>query len=49
MTALQYLMSTKVCTTAELIALKKEDPDGYSRLIQMGREQAAHQNIPLES
>lgn len=50
MTVLKYLMSTNVCTTAELIAFKKADVTGddYRSLVKMAREQAKFQGIELE-
>lgn len=48
MTALKYLMSTGVCTTAELIALKKDSQVDYENLIQSARNQAKNLNIVLE-
>ena len=50
MTTLKYLMSTGVCTTAELIAFKKADPTGeqYRQLSAMAREQAKNQGIEIE-
>lgn len=50
MTVLKYLMSTGVCTTAELIAFKKADVTGkdYRELTAMAREQAQNQGIAIE-
>ena len=50
MSTLKYLMSTGVCTTAELIAFKKADPTGneYRSLAAMAREQAQNQGITIE-
>jgi hypothetical protein len=49
MTSLKYLMSTGVCTTAELIAFKKENPpEEYAKLIQATKAQAKNLNIVLE-
>lgn len=50
MTTLKYLMSTGVCTTAELISFKKNDVSGkdYKELCAMAREQAKNQGVELE-
>ena len=48
MTIVKYLLSTGVCTTAELLAYRKEDKDGYDKLIAMAQEQARNQNIVIE-
>lgn len=46
MTILKYILSTGVCTTAELLQLKREDEAGYNWLVQAAREQA--QNLGVE-
>jgi len=50
MTVLKYLMSTGVCTTAELIAFKKADPTGadYRALVAMATAQAQNEGVELE-
>ena len=48
MTTAKYLLSTGVCTTAEMLALKREDPAGYEKIIQWTREQAKNLGIELE-
>jgi hypothetical protein len=50
MTVLKYLMSTGVCTTAELIAFKKADPTGeeYRKLAAMAAEEMQSKGIEIE-
>lgn len=48
MTLVKYLMSLGACTTGELLALKREDPKGYTTIVQWTKEQAAANGIVLE-
>jgi hypothetical protein len=48
MTIVKWLMSTGVCTTAELLALKRENPADYVRLAEMAMEEMKAKNIPIE-
>jgi hypothetical protein len=48
MTLLQYLLSTGVATSAELIALSKVDRPGYDTIRRWAKEQAAHNGIAIE-
>jgi len=49
MTTAKYLLSTGVCTTAEMLELKRIDPAGYEKIIQWTREQAKNLGIELET
>lgn len=47
MTILKYILSTGVCTTGELLSIKKVDPDGYNTLVKWAREQAANEAVEI--
>lgn len=49
MTIVKYLLSTGVCTTAELLKLKQQHPADYDGLIRMAHEQAKNLNVEIES
>ena len=49
MTILKYILQTGVATAGEIISLKREDPDGYTTLVQWAKEQAAHNGIVIEA
>jgi len=48
MTAIKYLLSTGVATTAEIMQLNREDKPGYKLLMQWAKEQAEKQGVTIE-
>lgn len=48
MTIAKYILSTGVCNTSELLALRREDLAGYHTFIQWAKEQAAHNGVAIE-
>lgn len=48
MTVVKYIMSTGVCNTGELLALKREYPKDYADLAQMAREEMTAKGIEIE-
>ena len=48
MTVVQFIMSTGVCTSTELLTLKKNNPADYIKLTDMAREQMIANNIEIE-
>jgi hypothetical protein len=48
MTVIKYIMSTGVCTTSELLAIKRENPKDYDILVVWAREQAANLGVEIE-
>lgn len=48
MTLLKYVTTSGVCTTAELLNLKRNDPAGYDILLKFAAEEMAHNNIAIE-
>jgi hypothetical protein len=48
MTVVKYIMSTGVCNTGELLALKREFPKDYEGLAQMARDEMKAKGIEIE-
>lgn len=48
MTALKYLVESKVGSNSEIITLKREHPADYDTLIQWAKEEMAHNGIEIE-
>lgn len=48
MTILKYLMGSGVCTTAEILALKREHDEDYITLRKMAAEEMDHLNVARE-
>ena len=49
MTLPKYILSTGVCTTAELIAFAKTHPLDYAKFCIMARDQAKVQGVAIEA
>ena len=49
MTVIKYLMSTSVCTTGELLALKREHPADYNELIDISKKEMVLKEIPIDT
>ena len=49
MTALKYLTESKVATTGEILAMKREDPKGFNTLLKWAEEEMKHNNIPVDA
>lgn len=47
MTIMKYLISTGVCTTSELLALKKNDPKVLDSLVEDAKAQAKNLGIEI--
>lgn len=47
MTIVKYILSTGVCSTKELLDLKREDPKGYEYLRKCAAEQAANLGVEI--
>lgn len=48
MTPLKYLTASKVGTTTEILALKREDPKGFYTILEFAKEEMKNNNIPIE-
>ena len=48
MTIAKYILSTGVCNTNELLALRREDPEGYATFIRWAKEQAGNLGVDIE-
>ena len=48
MTALKYIRESNMATTAEILALKREDPEGFATLVKMAKEEMTHNGIEIE-
>lgn len=48
MTPLKYITEAKICTTAELLAFKREYPKDFTELLEMARVEMRHNNVPIE-
>jgi len=48
MTILKYILETGAATSGEIIALKREDPTGYTTLVQWARAQAEKKGVVIE-
>ena len=49
MTVVKYIMQSGVCTTAELLALKRNHPKDYEDLRQMAEEEMRHNGVEVTS
>ena len=48
MTPLKYLVQSGVGNNSEILALKREHPEDFQKLIQMAREEMKNNNIEIE-
>lgn len=49
MTIVKYLKESGVCTTSELLALKREHPADYDALCKMAEEEMKHNGIAVDA
>lgn len=49
MTVLKYVVESKVATTAEILAYKREDPKGFDSFLLMAAEEMRNNNIPIDA
>jgi len=47
MTALKYLVESKIGSNSEIIALKRDHPKDFDTLVQWAREEMAHNGIEI--
>lgn len=47
MTVVKYIMASGVCTTAELLALKRNNPKDYQDLRAMAEHEMRHNGIEI--
>ena len=48
MTPLKYITESKICTTGELLAFKREYPTDFEILIRWAREEMEHLGIQVD-
>lgn len=48
MTVLKYVLTSKVCSTGELLSYKRQDPKGYATFVEMAKGEMVHNGISVE-
>jgi len=47
MTPLKYLIESRIATAGEIMAFKRDDPQGFDTLLRWAKEEMEHNNIEV--